>query len=653
MPFGPAFAPSLGLSLLKSVLTRHGVASEVLYPSIRFAEMIGQHFYSGIAVEGRPRHTEMAGEWLFSAALFDRALRDDDPYFSECLIGRANWNHAFAVKPVSAAMVRRLAAARRHIPEFLQWSVDAIIARRPRIVGFTSVFQQHVGSLAAARLLKKMAPDIVIVFGGANCEGPMGVETVRQFPFIDAAVSGEGEIVLPMLVERVLSGQSIENLPGVRTQASVASPFGRVQPLSNAPTVRHMDDLPHPDYRDFMTQFRATRLDRQWTPTLFFESSRGCWWGERQHCTFCGLNGASMTFRSKSAMRAVDELATLASTYPGCDVQVSDNILDLQYFKDFLPELARRRLGVKLFYETKSNLKREQIRLLRDAGVLEIQPGIESLSDDVLKLMRKGVSALHNIQVLKWCKEFGVVPVWNILWGFPGEAPDAYARMAALVPHLTHLPAPYSFAGLRLDRFSPNFVRPADMGFEDVRPLPAYRHIYGFADDALANLAYSFTYRHSDGRDPATYVGPLLKALRRWQQIQRSEVDVVSKVVHGRLRIWDFRPDARQPLTTLSGIDRLLYESCDQIADVTQLAAVAKNAGAPLTIQQIDDRLGALIERGLLLKDGQRHLALALPVGEYVPSRTIQVRMDQTLRAAVRSQSRVKTTRFRVPRRSA
>ena len=42
----------------------------------------------------------------------------------------------------------------------------------------------------------------------------------------------------------------------------------------------------------------------------FFETSRGCWWGERMHCTFCGLNGATMSYRSKSPRRAVDELMT-------------------------------------------------------------------------------------------------------------------------------------------------------------------------------------------------------------------------------------------------------------------------------------------------------------------------------------------------------
>ncbi len=79
---------------------------------------------------------------------------------------------------------------------------------------------------------------------------------------------------------------------------------------------------------------------------LFFETSRGCWWGERNHCTFCGLNGTSMAYRSKSAERAIAELERMVGEHPGCDVQVADNILDIGYFKDFLPMLAERRLGV-------------------------------------------------------------------------------------------------------------------------------------------------------------------------------------------------------------------------------------------------------------------------------------------------------------------
>jgi ribosomal peptide maturation radical SAM protein 1 len=637
MPFGPAFAPSLALSLLQAELSRHDVTSRVLYPSIRFAEIVGQHFYNGIAVEGRPAQIEMAGEWIFSAALFDRPVRDDDPYIQDVLVGHANWAHRFAARPVSAALIRRITAARRHVPAFLDWCVARIIAERPRVVGFTSVFQQHVASLAAARRLKEAMPEVVVVFGGANCEGAMGAETVRQFPFVDAAVSGEGELILPQLVARVRARETLEGLAGVRTHAAVAGGLDPAGSLSNAPGIHHMDDLPRPNYTDYMEQFQASRLDRDWTPTLYFETSRGCWWGERQHCTFCGLNGATMTYRSKSASRAVEELAEMVAAYPGCDVQVSDNILDLKYFKDVLPELARRQLGVKLFYETKANLKRDQIRLLRDAGVLEIQPGIESLSDGVLKLMRKGVSALQNVQLLKWCKELGVAPLWNILWGFPGESPEDYARMAALVPLLAHLPAPTGFSGLRLDRFSPNFMRAREMGFDAVQALPSYRHIYGFPEAVLSNLAYAFTYRLADARDVAAYVRPLLSAVRRWKRLGAG-VDLFSLPLDdGRLHIWDFRPGVREHLTVLAGLDRVLYEACDEIADVTRLAATGHAMGFSVTALEVADHLGPLVERGLVVKDGGRYLALAIRTGEYVPSAPTLERLDREARVLGRS----------------
>src|SRR2546422_6943648 len=115
-----------------------------------------------------------------------------------------------------------------------------------------------------------------------------------------------------------------------------------------------------------------------------------------------------MTYRSMRADRVLAELRHLATTYPGSDVQVVDNILEMSYFADLLPELTRSRMRLELFYETKANLKKDQVRLLRDAQVTRIQPGIESFSDPVLTLMRKGVSWLQNVQLLKWCKQFGV-----------------------------------------------------------------------------------------------------------------------------------------------------------------------------------------------------------------------------------------------------
>ena len=93
----------------------------------------------------------------------------------------------------------------------------------------------------------------------------------------------------------------------------------------------------------------------------------------------------------------------------------------MRYFGDLLPKLRETGYNFRLFFETKANLKREQLQAMREAGVLAIQPGIESFSTPILKLMEKGVTALQNIRLLKWCAEFGILHVWNVIYGFPGE----------------------------------------------------------------------------------------------------------------------------------------------------------------------------------------------------------------------------------------
>lgn len=639
MPFGPVFSPSLGLSLLKATLQRHGIPAAIRYFSIQFAERVGQHFYFGVSSAGRPPVIDLAGEWIFAAALSPNAGGED--YIERILRRREAWMDPAVAPPVTEATIRRVVAARAHVEPFLDACLADIVAARPRVVGFTSLFQQQVASLALARRVKEALPDTVIVLGGANCEGVMGAEVVRRFPFVDAVVSGEGEMALPDIVTRVLASQPLEGLAGVRTRKSIASEFA-FGLFPNTPPLAALDDLPYPDFSDYLEQFGASRLAKRWLPTIPFETSRGCWWGAKHHCTFCGLNGATMAFRSKSAGRALDELQALTSRFPGCEIQVVDTILDMQYFRTFLPELARRGPAAALFYETKSNLRRDQVRLLRDAGVATIQPGIESFSDPVLALMRKGVTALQNVQLLKWCKELGVRPVWNVIWGFPGEPPESYARMASLVRRLTHLPAPDGYEGLRLDRFSPNFVEAGARGFADVRPIEPYRYLYDLPEAAIRNLAYYHQFRYADGYDPAPLAAPLLRALGGWKRASRHS-ELFSIDVDGHLLIWDYRHRDRSQLVELTGLDRLLYQACDQIAEFAALAAIARAAGVAEDAA-VRRRLDGMVAQDLIIAEGDRFLALAIPVGDYQPPAHVAARLLRDLRQHARTPGGVPIT---------
>ena len=177
-----------------------------------------------------------------------------------------------------------------------------------------------------------------------------------------------------------------------------------------------------------------------------------------------------MAFRSKSPDRVVEEIAELRERYGVPTFSVVDDILDMRYFKSVLPMLTEARLGADFFWEVKANLTAEHVRQLRDAGVVFIQPGIESLNDHVLDLMRKGTTGFRNIELLKWCKEYGVKPLWNLLYGFPGETASDYAETVELIEAIWHLDPPTGYGPIRLDRFSPYHAEPEAFGMENIRP---------------------------------------------------------------------------------------------------------------------------------------------------------------------------------------
>lgn len=632
MPFGPLFQPSIGLSLLQAALAPHKISSYIYYATMEFATEVGVPLYTEIA-NGSPATYDLLGEWLFSTVLFGTSPEQQAAYIEDVLRGRhpAHQPSSRHPKEVEPNFIEQALGIRAHIEAFLARCAERIVAARPRIIGFTSVFQQHVASLCLAQLLKQRLPDSLIVFGGANCEGVMGLELLRQFPFVDAVVSGEGDIVFPQLVRRVLDDQPFAQLHGVSTQATAAEWIGGQ--VINAPSVLDMDALPLPRYDDFFAQWHGSGLSEAQLPPprLLFETARGCWWGQKHHCTFCGLNGSTMTFRSKSPQRALDELIALTSAYPGHAVSVVDNILDIKYLQSFVPALAERQLELELFYEVKANLRKEQLRLMRDAGITSIQPGIESLSNEVLRLMQKGISGLQNIQLLKWCKEFGVTPYWNMLWGFPNEPPASYSRMAELLPYLSHLRPPGSASRIRLDRFSPNFDEAAERGFCTVEPYPAYRYIYPLAPAAVANLAYFFTYGYATAQDVESYTEPLMEQIATWKRSHAdSELLTIDK--QSCLLIWDLRPCASQPLTVLDEPLRTLYQACDSIQSAQALSARLAEDGLPgVSALDIDSLLEPLIEQGLMLRDGHSYLSLALTLDDYAPSAQVLQRLYDIL----------------------
>jgi hypothetical protein len=249
------------------------------------------------------------------------------------------------------------------------------------------------------------------------------------------------------------------------------------------------------------------------------------------------------------------------------------------------------------------------VALLAAAGVHRVQPGLESMSDHVLKLMRKGTTTLQNVQLLKWCREYGVRAEWNLLYGFPGERPEDYEAIDRLLDAIWFLDPPGGYGPVRLDRFSPYHADPAGHGMVNVRPMGPYRYLYPFATDALMRIAYYFDYDHADGRDPLSYAGRVVDRVRDW--IDDGDRGGLWQIDagDGELVLLDERGDRTRSLR-LRGAAARAYDACDGIQSLSALMRRPELEGvSPAVLGAILDRF---VAEGMMLRSGRRYLALAV-----------------------------------------
>jgi len=619
MPFAEVQRPSLALGLLRAALARSHARCEVVYANFAFAETLGLVVYQ--ALQASPAD-HLLGEWCFAHGLLPGAENDDE---EEDYLNSALEIRAYGFPPELEERKEMVRWSRARTGRYLDRLADDILARRPRIVGCSSVFQQHCASLALLKRLRERDANVVTLMGGANCEGEMGIETLRAFPWLDCVVSGEADAFFLALCERFLERGRAEDtgpLPvGVETQWTIRrlnAPSPENRSGNEGTTVgarnvmRDLDALPTPQFDEYFATLAASPLSSMVQPGLLAETSRGCWWGERSHCAFCGLNGTGIAYRSKSPARILSELEELSGRYGLRNIQFADNILDMSHIGPVLGELAKAKPRYSLFYETKANFKRAQVSAIAEAGVYWIQPGIESLDDRVLKLLGKGSTTLLNLQVLKWSLEYGIHASWNFLVGVPGEEDAWYAEIARWLPAVFHLNPPSGVTRIRFDRFSPYHSRPEEYGLT-LEPSRAYRSVYPLPRESLMRLAYFFEDVGAGGHfHRAIHVGPGVLRLQQqvmtwctlWSGPQRPLLQV--RDTGSGLTVSDTRPDAARSHDRLGPKAAAVYRLCDSAR--TPASVAEKLPGH----EQATDEL---IARRLLLPLNGKLLSLGVSLG--------------------------------------
>ncbi len=598
MPFAVVRYPSSSLSTLKPLLQREGIDCDLSYFNIAFQAYGGcPDAYHHVA-----NTVWRLGEWPFGEELFGEEWASSARGRLDALVPPD--------RPEANLLRRRLAHFRSISGPFIQQCLDTIAARDYDIIGFTSTFAQQIPSLALARRIKERWPDKVIVFGGANCDGSMGEALLKLFPFVDWVFAGEADLSFPSTVRRWLDGRLPEGIPGVayRRDGQIVTQ-GVGAPID-------LETIPYPDFADYFAALSRWAPEARQTAYITLELSRGCWWGAKSQCLFCGLNHSHLHFRSKSPQRAAAEIKTLTARHGVPRVMLTDTILDMNFFKTLLPALSSDGKPEDMVVEIKANLSRDQLRALKSAGANTIQPGIESLDTELLAHMRKGITLLQNAQLLKWAREYGMIVKWNLLCGFPRENPKAYSRMALLIPSIVHLSPPCSVTQLLLQRFSPLFEQRAEWGLTKVSASAHYRSLYPFSQQDLDELAYYFDCDF-DGKDGmATYVGPARREVESWLRCwaeKEPPLLAFERGEDGKVVIYDTRPCRMAPRVELEGEMAAAYLACDARRPFDALAREARERMGQEYRGDISLRrdLDELVARRLMLREGEWYLALA------------------------------------------
>lgn len=601
MPFASTRLPSIQLGLLKAIARQAGHDVSVQYLNLPLARELGWSRYERLCQQ---RH-RLLGEWLFATAAFGDAAPAAHPYLDDPHL--AATGAALGLTPDDLLELRETL-----LPRFIERQLAAHDWGTYDAVGFTSMFEQTCAALAMARAIRTAHPHVRTIFGGANFDGEMGVELLRANDCIDYVVVGEADQVFPLLLDAIAANDDGPLPQGILSRRGGA---GRT------PLVQQLNDIPTPDYDEFYVasalEGSPRAIDGMWT-FVPFESARGCWWGAKSHCTFCGLNALGMAYRSKSPQRVLEELETLAATYGPQPFFAVDNILDHRYIETVFGEIHRRQLDYEIWYELKANVRPEQIRALASGGLRWAQPGIESLSTHVLELMRKGSSAMTNLSFLKWAHYYGIRVAWNVLYGFPGEQPEDYERQVELMDRIAHLPPPDDHGRIRMDRFSPYFRQPEEWGLTNVRPDAAYAMVYPASTDH-AKIAYYFTFE-----DPATHpdalYAPLAARIERWQAAwQEGPPPSLVYTRSPRQIRFDDRREGGAPRYFLFGaIESAAYPLLGQSHQTAhQLHDALSSQGIEASGSQVDAALERLLDARLAWREGERVFGLALPASPH------------------------------------
>ena len=303
--------------------------------------------------------------------------------------------------------------------------IEQITNLEPDILGISTIFSTLIiNGAKIAREIKKRLPETKIIFGGNHAT--FTVDELIKEDYVDVVVMGEGEITFKELVGKIERNLPLDDVRGI-----VFRRDGKTIRTAPREPIKDINTIPFPDWR-FMNEKMPV--------SVAICSSRGC----PHDCIYCSTTSFwGRKWRSRSARNIIDEINNIFDVYKPEKRSlrigfVDDNFtVDRERVKRFCHLIHEEKLDLKWGASSRVEFIDESLlEIMADAGCTGLFMGIESGSERVLKLMKRGYSIDEVKEKVEMSMKMGILPTCSFMIGNPFEDKSDIEKTLSLLKAL-------------------------------------------------------------------------------------------------------------------------------------------------------------------------------------------------------------------------
>jgi len=332
-----------------------------------------------------------------------------------------------------------LSALKKVVPEHEALFLDCIAEKighqdlaqkiaeiKPDLVGITSFTIAMYDVCLAARTIRSLFPLAHLCLGGHH---PIAFPfEAAELPEFDSIIVGEGEEAFPALAGALASGVDYTGIRGVYTAESIRCHQGQMLKDDRFLTgkmpppayVENLDSIAPPD-RSVINHLTYRSIVGASNRLATMISSRGC----PCSCTFCDV--PYKKYRQRSIAAIADEIGScLDMGYE--EVHFYDDLFNItpERVVAFSDEILRR--GYRFTWDFRGRVNTvtyDSLASAKAAGCRMISFGVETGSDEGLRMLQKNCTIAQIRQVFQWCRALGILTIADFMIGFPFEKSSA------------------------------------------------------------------------------------------------------------------------------------------------------------------------------------------------------------------------------------